>query len=208
MYLSTLRGVSTFLLSVGLFFLQAQTTHIVSNSGLAFTPDEITITVGDTVDWQIGGSHNVVEVSQATYDADGDTPLPGGFSLGFGGGKRAFDSVGTFYYVCDPHAGQGMKGIVTVEEAATGLADGLAELDFSLATLAPGRFRVSLLSAEPGEATLRVLDLSGRRVQQATQPLLNGETTFSVDLTALPRGYYLIELRREGFAPATARVVR
>ena len=95
---------------------QAQTTHVVSNSGLNFVPANLTITAGDTVDWQISSSHNVREVSQATYNANG-TASNGGFQLGSGGGKQAFPNPGTFYYVCTPHASSGMKGIVTVNSA-------------------------------------------------------------------------------------------
>lgn len=97
--------------------LQAQTTYVVSNSGLNFTPADITIQEGDTVDWQIASNHNVVEVSQMTHSTNGTAALPGGFSLPFGGGKIAFDNAGTYYYVCVPHASASMKGTITVTAA-------------------------------------------------------------------------------------------
>lgn len=188
--------------------LSAQTVHVVSNDGLDFSPDEITITVGDTVDWQIGGSHNVVQVSQTTYNANEATALDGGFEVSFGGGRLVFDSVGTFYYVCNPHASLGMKGIVNVQEATTRLAETVPTLDFSITTLAEGKFQVSFQREPSAQVSFRILDLSGRVVQQPAPAMLGLKTTQVLDLTALPRGAYLIELRQEGFAPATVRVIR
>ena len=94
----------------------AATTHTVTNSGLTFSPSTLTINVGDTVVWNIGSSHNVVEVSQSTWNSNGNTPLTGGFSTPFGGGTVVFSSTGTHYYVCSPHASSGMKGTITVEQ--------------------------------------------------------------------------------------------
>jgi plastocyanin len=92
----------------------APETVVVTNVGFAFSPDEITINAGDTVDFQIGGSHNVVEVSEGTWNADGTTSN-GGFSLPFGGGMVTLDDPGTYYYVCQPHVGSfGMKGKIIV----------------------------------------------------------------------------------------------
>jgi plastocyanin len=87
--------------------------HVVTNNMNSFSPAEITINVGDTVVFTIGGSHNAVEVSKETYDAKGNTSN-NGFSVGFGGGSVAFTNAGTYYYVCQPHASLGMRGIIHV----------------------------------------------------------------------------------------------
>lgn len=97
----------------------AQTTHVITNQGRTFVPDAITIQQGDIIDWQIAGNHNVIQVSEATFNANGNTQLPGGFSAPFGGGQVTFNQAGTFYYVCVPHAGAQMKGIVTVQAASS-----------------------------------------------------------------------------------------
>jgi plastocyanin len=187
--------------------LQAQTVHVVSNSGLEFTPADITIMAGDTVDWQIGGTHNVVEVSQATYDANGDAPLSGGFLTPFGGGKLAFETTGTFYYVCEPHAGLGMKGAITVQGTTSAVAD-FTPLSMDLRTLSPGHFELVLNQATAGKATLRVLDASGRAALSQSLTLSAGEQAIDLDLAPMSPGVYWIELRREGLAPATRPVIR
>jgi len=92
--------------------------YTIENSGNTFSPDEITITVGDTVQFKLEIAHNAVEVSQSTWDANGATSLAGGFSVAKGGGTvlPAKLTVGTHYYVCVPHASMGMKGKIIVKD--------------------------------------------------------------------------------------------
>lgn len=126
---SFLRTVPLYLLSMLLGFgLHAQSVQVVNNVGLTFSPNSVNITEGDTVQWMIAGNHNVLEVSLATFNANGTTALPGGFSTPFGGGKVAFDTPGTYYYVCTPHASAGMKGTITVTAAAQTGEDFVAHL--------------------------------------------------------------------------------
>jgi plastocyanin len=91
--------------------------HQVTNQGFAFSPPDLTITAGDSVRWTIEGIHNVIEVTQATWNANGNTARAGGFSTPFGGGTVAFNAPGTFWYVCSPHSADGMKGTITVNAA-------------------------------------------------------------------------------------------
>ena len=99
---------------VSLPTVEAKTAK-VKTSGLSFSPDEVTINVGDSVEFTTGGSHNAVEVNEADWEADKKTAKEGGFNVGFGETKEiTFDTPGTYYYVCQPHAGMGMKGKVIV----------------------------------------------------------------------------------------------
>lgn len=95
------------------------TVTSVTNSGFTFSPANITITQGDSVSFTLQASHNAVEVSQTTYNANGTTPLGGGFSVGFGANQQLVTglSVGVHYYVCSNHASSGMKGTITVTAA-------------------------------------------------------------------------------------------
>jgi plastocyanin len=105
----------------------------VTNVGSAFSPANLTIEIGDNVSFILESIHNAVEVSKATWDANGNTQLPGGFSVPFGGGEvlPAQLPAGTHYYVCTPHAGDGMKGIINVG-TPTGIAESLGEPDISV----------------------------------------------------------------------------
>jgi len=88
------------------------------NIGITFSPSTLTINQGDVVTFTLNSIlHNAIEVSQATYTADGITPLSGGFSVPFGATSFSVGqlSVGTHYYVCENHVTLGMKGIIIVQ---------------------------------------------------------------------------------------------
>lgn len=95
---------------------EEESTNTVTTVGNTFSPSEMTISAGDSVTFELGGSHNVVEVSKETYEAQGKEALEGGFSVDFGATETVtFDEPGTYYYVCEPHAAMGMVGMITVE---------------------------------------------------------------------------------------------
>lgn len=115
------------------------TTHTIVSSGFSFSPSNLTINLGDTVVFSLASIHNAVEVSQATWNSNGTTPLPGGFALPLGGGTVVLTSTGTHWYVCQPHALSGMKGRITVDPPAppplsTILISSIADQDGSTGT--------------------------------------------------------------------------
>ncbi len=86
--------------------------------GASFVPSDVTIYVGQSVQWSgLISFHNVIEVDQATWNVNGNT-WNGGFTSGPAGTTdgytHAFPVIGTYYYVCEIHAGLGMKGRVFV----------------------------------------------------------------------------------------------
>lgn len=91
-----------------------QTTHMIGVTSNVFTPDEITINVGDTVLWtNTAGFHNV-NGTQATYPLN---PESFGNSTGTGWTySHVFTVSGEYDYQCDPHVGLGMVGTITVME--------------------------------------------------------------------------------------------
>lgn len=107
--------IVTFIVAVSTLSLTAQTTHEVAVTNYAFTPKQITINVGDKVVWtNTEGSHNV-NGTKATFPTN---PEEFGNNVGTGWTyEYTFNSPGTYSYQCDPHAGMGMTGTVTVNPA-------------------------------------------------------------------------------------------
>jgi plastocyanin len=89
-------------------------THTITNVDYTFSPDSLNIEVGEDVHFNLGSTHNAVEVTKTTWDANQNTPKSGGFSVPLGGGDVTFNTAGIYYYVCSPHAFKGMKGIIVV----------------------------------------------------------------------------------------------
>ncbi len=96
------------------FFITQATIVTVTASGLTFSPSTINIYTGDTINFSIGGSHDVVQITTST----GCTATSGGFTLPFGGGlllpSTAIGSVGTYFIKCTPHCTSGMRATINV----------------------------------------------------------------------------------------------
>ena len=96
------------------FSLSHATIVTVTAPGLSYSPSTINIYAGDTINFNIGLSHDVVR----TTTLGGCTNFAGGFTLPFGGGlllpSTAIGTVGTYYIKCSPHCGAGMTAVINV----------------------------------------------------------------------------------------------
>ncbi len=98
--------------------LQAQ-DYTITADNFSFSPNMLTIQLGETVEWQnTGGTHNV-NGSQAIFPNNPEgffsgnaAPAPWSFS-------HTFNTAGTYQYQCDPHVGLGMTGTIVVEAPST-----------------------------------------------------------------------------------------
>lgn len=161
-------------------------THVVTTPGFVFSPATLNVAVGDTIIFELGGSHNAVEVSQATYNAGGSTPLAGGFSTGFGGGQVVIGSAGTHYYVCQPHAGAGMKATITASPS-TRIA-GVKRQDNPMTAKVIGqKLNITFGNAETGSVS--IFDLLGNKLFESPA---NDE--LSVSLNNFKTGVYFVVL--------------
>lgn len=171
------------------------TTWTITDSGFTFSPATLTIQQGDTVIFNILSEHNSVEVTQTTWNANGTTPMPGGWSLPFGGGMvpQANLTVGTHYYVCQPHVFMGMKGRIIVQ-MSTSVHDSPVLSSISIyPNPSNGRIHLQMdrdqLSNHSG---LEIFDAHGVRVYAITN--LDGRTEDEIDLSHLNQGLYFIKL--------------
>lgn len=85
-------------------------------SYLGFSPEDLTIAVGDCVSFVMSETHNAIEVSQESYESLDGAALDGGFQVQLGETAEVyFAEAGTHYYVCQPHVSMGMIGTITVQ---------------------------------------------------------------------------------------------
>ncbi len=196
------RIILSLLLAVGLYSLIFAKTVTVTNSGNTFTPDEITIELGDTVIFSLGSIHNAVEVSQATWEANGNAPN-GGFNIAYGGGELVLSTAGTFYYVCTPHAALGMKGIITVTSTITSLEQGIVE-DNSEAILNVYPNPVSDMMYltfdvnKQSRISIDIVDITGRTTQNLIDSgYETGTYSENVSLGHLRSGKYFVIYKSE-----------
>jgi len=90
--------------------------QLASNS---FSPDSITIHVGDTVTWtRVDGTHNVKADDGSFRLGEPPTGDPGGTWVT---ASHTFSQAGTFRYYCELHGqpnGGGMAGVIIVQASA------------------------------------------------------------------------------------------
>lgn len=111
----------------------ADADHVVKMQAVAFEPEELTVSVGDTVAFEhaAGEAHNVVAYEDelpegAAYWASGGFESQAAAEAGWEDGKGAvqsgqsyvhtFETPGRHGYYCVPHEAAGMVGTVVVEE--------------------------------------------------------------------------------------------
>jgi len=190
-----MKKILLFIVLTSLGTLGFSATHIISNSGTTFTPDAITITLGDVVDFTLGSSHDVLEVSKTTWDANGNTALSGGFSTPFGGGSITVDklTVGIHYYVCKPHASIGMKGTITVLDP-TGLAENQLKDDIKVfPNPSNGNFQVQINNSQAAQKlNLGIYTVRGELVFAKSD--IQQQNVTNIEISDLPKGVYLMKL--------------
>ncbi len=166
------------LLSIVLFSLGFRgncTTYTITNNGMSFIPASIIIVLGDTIQFVIDGTHNVVEVSYSTWNANGNSPLAGGFQVPFGGGLLLPSQIyGLHYYVCSPHAQNAMKGEIIVLHHA-GIAENLVQANIS-AYPNPTNDFINIVSTENKNFSLYIFNTLGEKIySENSYPLSIGE---------------------------------
>ncbi len=100
--------------SPGVFNTVTCSDFIVEAKNIVFEPAELTIKVGQTVEWQNKeGRHNVNGKRDVYPDNPDDfysgIPMKGDWTYSF-----RFDSVGDYQYQCDAHVLNGMVGVIHV----------------------------------------------------------------------------------------------
>ncbi|NJM16664.1 MAG: T9SS type A sorting domain-containing protein [Bacteroidales bacterium] len=167
-------------------------TWTITNSGTSFSPGSLTINLGDSIEFDLGGGHNSVEVNKTTWDANGNAPLEGGWETPFGGGLVLAEKLteGTHYFVCDPHASFGMKGTIVVQ-AATDVAINGQEPGFTVfPNPAEDYILITSQNLVPG-TVYYLIDDGGRHVRTGK---LTTEST-RVEIGKLPVGAYMLHVQ-------------
>lgn len=182
--------VITFIVAISTLNLTAQTTHNVAVTDYAFAPKQITIKAGDKVVWKnTEGSHNV----NGKLDTYPSNPEPFGNAVGTNWSyEYTFTKPGTYSYQCDPHAGMGMVGTVTVTSATANkeLADN--NTNFKLYPNPASQYIDLLLLSKSGQSTLlKIYSTAGSLIDQK---VLGTIETYRYDLKNIKNGAYFIEI--------------
>lgn len=136
-----------------LFFTVAsfgQTNHTISTSGNSFSPSRLIVELGDTVTFiNTSGFHN----ANGTQETFPNNPEDFGNAVHSGWTyQHIFSIPGEYDFQCDPHAGMGMNGKITVQNTTS-----IKVINFKTdATIFPNPFQneISIKECKGGKLTL------------------------------------------------------
>tara|TARA_B100000795_G_scaffold191933_1_gene146440 strand:+ start:1090 stop:1674 length:585 start_codon:yes stop_codon:yes gene_type:complete len=163
----------------------AQTTYPLGWS-YSSTNQQITIEVGDTVEWtwQGGGTHNLLQLTGPENGFGTD-------AIRYGAGyvySHTFTTVGVNTYECSPHP-DSMNGTITVTSSTAGISENKT-LSFSMyPNPASDELNIQLPSGSD-KAAVGIFDYTGRLVKSKTITLNNSR----IDINNLSNGIYMIRV--------------
>jgi plastocyanin len=182
-------------------------THTVIISNNAFTPQSLTILVGDTVEWSVSeGEHTTTSGSNCNPNGFwASSTLVEGMKY-----KHGFPEVGIFNYFCIMHCSEGMTGTISVVTTI-----GINELGKTLSNNSlktyPNPFisttNINFNADKTGKATLQVLSLDGKTINTQTVNVKAGQNTLPLALN-IPSGTYIVRLQLDAVIAETRIVAR
>ena len=174
----------------------AQSLHIVQAINFEFSPADIEISVGDTVEWQwVNGVHTTTSDS-ITGQNVWDAPLDASNQTF----RFVITSPGVHNYVCTPHQALGMVGTI-IATPVSNVNEKINQLEeFTLGQNYPNPFnpatKITWQSTIGSHQTLKIYNLLGKEVATLVneyRPAGNYEIEF--DAVELTSGIYFYKLQ-------------
>jgi plastocyanin len=172
-------------------FTAKATIHIVNvwDGYFEFTPANITIQLGDTVQWlPLGGGapsmvHTItstnIPVGAATFDQIWQAPADTFF-------QYVPQIVGLYEYECTPHAtSHNMIGSINVVDGSTNVNDNFAE-EINLIIYPNPTSNILSVDGLYSKTKYKIYSLNGELI-------MTGKTDKTIDISALIEGSYIIE---------------
>jgi len=191
------KRLTTFLFLLISSVLFSQTTHDVTVQNFSFSPQSLTITVGDIVKWtNISGTHNVRANDNSFYFGPA-APAPWEFT-------HTFTTVGDFPYYCEPHLSMGMTGTVIVQNPVGVQDEEIIADHFKLEQNFPNPFNPStrINYSVPNESfiDIKVYDILGNEVALlVNEEKQAGNYQVNFDASNLSGGVYFCQMQSANF---------
>ena len=166
--------------------LSAQTKHTITASGMAFTPNALTINQGDTVVFDnVSGFHNV-NGTQATFATNpasfGNAAAAAPWTYTF-----VFTVTGNYAYMCDVH-GANMSGAISVQPS-TSVAELQKEAEIKIFPNPTADY--FSIDAKQTIKSVSLINITGQLVKTYSE---TASQTNRFDVKALPKGIYFLNI--------------
>ena len=173
------------------FFVATLFTHaqaMISTTGEnTFSPDLVSIELGESVTFVVMDGHTATQVSEETWLANGSDPMTGGFDYGEGTHVYTPTVDGIIYFVCQPHVEDGMKGQLHVINTVDINEEGMGTTFRIFPNPAANEIAIE---TDLNSGTLDLVDVLGKNVLRSQISI--GQ---KLDVSDLPEGNYTAILR-------------
>jgi plastocyanin len=171
------------------------TKHTVLTSGTSYSPALLTVHIGDTVTISASASHPLLQVSKATWTANDDAALTGGFGPTSKSTTIIVSTRDTIYYICVAHISLGMKGRIIVGQFSgidTPQPEPFSVTVFPNPVTSTGTVRLN--SSGPNPVSVFVFSINGQLEKDLSSESssLNGETYYLFDASTMSSGNHFI----------------
>lgn len=175
-----------FLFTIISFTAFSQTKHIVTLQNFSFSPADITINVGDTVEWNNTQGFHFVDGSQTTYPSNPESfgnPSDGSAPWSY---QHVFTIAGNYDYRCGIHTSS-MFGTITVNSPTS-----IAEVIFSNNTSYPNPTN-SILNL-PNTSSYNLVE-----IYDAAGKVVFSKSNFNntIDVSSFEKGVYILKLKED-----------
>ena len=166
--------------------------HDIKTVGATFSPDTTYAQLGDSIKFLISIGHDVLEITNDSYNTNVTSAFPGGFSFTSGTYFYELTEAKTFYFGCTYHlASSQMKGVIIVTDPS-GLNDATVN-EFIKIFPNPTSDIINIHTLNPTEdINVEIFNLTGQLVYSVGY--INFDSN-SIDLSNLNTGVYIIFIR-------------
>jgi plastocyanin len=188
---------------VGKITVLERTSHAVAVTNGTFTPDSLTINVGDTVVWtNMQGNHNV-NATTATFPSN---PESFGNDVGAPGWvfSHVFTIAGVYDYHCDPHAAFGMVGQITVIDNATSVLEHNNEIS-ELSIYPNPAIDQFFVSSEKIIESISIYTVTGAKILEYRN--IN-RTELEISFVGIRTGVYLVDVQFNDNTSKVSRLIK
>lgn len=202
-----MKRILPFLITFLFYQLQTKAANFtITNSGLTYSPNTLTVNVGDVVTFNVDFLfHPTVQVSQTSWNNNDATQVSGGFLFQSGSSGVLNITAGmagtTIYYLCSNHVFSGMKGTITVNVVASVTENQKRDFNFTVfPNPVTSNSFINISTKNAGSTTITMFDVNGRLVQKIVDMNLKpGEITLPLNAATLQKGtYYLLMRTNQG----------
>lgn len=184
-------------ITCGLFSSVKAAQVNINISGFSYSPDLVTVNVGDVVIIQANSTHPLIQVSQANWNANNGVQEGFGSSVNYTLTITADLAGTTIYYGCSAHFSAGMKGRIVVNVVSGISENSTRAFNFTVypnPVTADSWMNVSVKTA--GKISITVYDLNGRMISHLIdQQVKAGEFTIPFPVNEMQKGTYIVQMR-------------